>query len=116
MYRGNGFVEVQEGDEVRPGLPIVEIVDPSAMRVRARVNQADIAFVQPGRRAVIGLDAYPELRFNGRVEVVTPLGVTSSLTATVHTFTTLVSIDGTHPQLMPDLTALVNVETSSEPR
>jgi multidrug resistance efflux pump len=113
VYKGSGFAEVVEGDEVRPGLPILDIVDPSAMRVRARVNQADIALVRPGRPAVIRLDAYPELRFDGRVEIVSPLGVTSSLTPTVHTFTALVSIQGVHPQLMPDLTASVDVETST---
>jgi hypothetical protein len=84
------------------------------MRVRARVNQADIAFIEPGRAAIIGLDAYPELRFNGRVDVVSPIGVTSSLTETVHTFTALVSIDGMHPQLMPDLTASVDVQTGTK--
>jgi len=109
VFKGNGMSEVQEGDEVRPGLPILDIVDPSAMRVRARVNQADMELVEPGRAATIRLDAYPELSFEGRVDIVSPLGVTSSLTSTVHTFTALVSIRGMHPRLMPDLTASVEV-------
>ena len=113
IYKGNGFSEVQEGDEVRPGLPILDIVDPSAMRVRAKVNQADVLFVEPGRAATIRLDAYPELVFKGRVDVLTPLAETSSLTNTVHTFTALVAIDGTHPKLMPDLTASVDVNVPS---
>ncbi len=113
IYRGNGMSEVQEGDEVRPGLPILDIVDPTAMRVRALVNQADVLAVQPGLPAVIRLDAYPELKFDGRVDVLSPLGVASSLTPAVHTFTALISIRGTHPRLMPDLTASVDLQPSS---
>lgn len=109
VFKGNGMSEVQEGDEVRPGLPILDIVDPTAMRVRARVNQADIELVELGRPAKVRLDAYPELSFDGRVDLVAPLGVTSSLTSTVRTFTALVSIQGMHPRLMPDLTASVEL-------
>ena len=110
VWKGNGMSEVLEGDEVRPGQPILDIVDPTAMRVRAAVNQADVLRVQPGLPAVIRLDAYPELKFNGRVDIVSPLGVTSSLTPTVHTFTTLISIQGVHAKLMPDLTASVDLQ------
>jgi multidrug resistance efflux pump len=46
-----GPVEIVEGDEVRPGLPIIDIVDTSAMQVRARVNQADAAAVKRGMPA-----------------------------------------------------------------
>ena len=42
VYRNGNFVEVAEGDEVRPGTPVVDIVDTSVMRVRAKVNQADV--------------------------------------------------------------------------
>jgi multidrug resistance efflux pump len=110
IYKGNGLSEVQEGDEVRPGTPILDIVDPTAMRVRARVNQADIGLLSPGLPALVRLDAYPELSFKGRVDIVSPLGVTSSLTPTVHTFVALISIDGMHARLMPDLTASVDVK------
>lgn len=112
-YKGNTMAEVVEGDEVRPGLPIVDIVDPTAMRVRARVNQADVSMIAPGRAAEIRLDAYPELRFDGRVDIISPLGVTSGISPNVHTFITLVSIQGTHARLMPDLTASVDVKTGT---
>lgn len=108
-FKGSGTVDIQEGDQVRPGLPILDIVDPTVMRVRARVNQADIDAVSVGQAAKIRLDAYPELLFDGRVELLAPLAVTSSLTAKVRTFSAVVSIHGNHPQLMPDLTASVDV-------
>jgi biotin carboxyl carrier protein len=115
VWKGDSQAEVQEGEEVRPGLPILDIVDSSAMQVRAFVNQADIGRVAAGQHAKIRLDAYPDLLFDGEVELVAPLGVASSLTATVHNFVAIVSIHGTSPQLMPDLTASVELSGSAEP-
>jgi HlyD family secretion protein len=115
-WKGNTMAEIQVGDDLRPGLPVLDIVDPSAMQVRARVNQADLGFVRPGDAAKIRLDAYPELLFDGKVELLAPLGVTSGMTPTVHFFTVVVSVHGTHPKLMPDLTASVDVASSQGDR
>ena len=60
--------------------------------------------------AKISLDAYPELQFQGRVEHVAPVGATSMLTTRVRNFVATVSIKGSHPKLMPDLSAAVDVE------
>jgi hypothetical protein len=105
-----GQVEIQEGEEARPGMPIMQVVDPEAMQVRVKVNQADIHVVQVGQPARITLDAYPELQFHGRVEQVTPVGTTSMLTTRVRNFVAIVSIQGSHPKLLPDLSAGVDVE------
>jgi multidrug resistance efflux pump len=109
VYRSGAFVEVAAGDEVRPGTPIVDIVDTSMMRVRARVNQADIGLIRAGQHARIGLDGFPDLIFEGLVEQVTPLATSSRLSQAVRSFTAVISIDGTHPQLLPDLTASVEI-------
>jgi HlyD family secretion protein len=82
------------------------------MRVRARVNQSDISRVATGLPATIRLDAYPELTFDGRVELVAPLAVASSLTGRVRSFGVVVSIRGNHPLLLPDLTASVDIAKS----
>ena len=115
VWKGNNMGEVAEGEDVRPGLPILDIVDSSAMQVRAFVNQADVSLMAPGQAAKIRLDAYPDLLFEGRVELLAPLGVASSLTPKVHTFIALVSIHGSSPQLMPDLTASVEVIATPQP-
>ena len=109
IYQGSGYVEVQEGQEVRAGAGIVDIVDPSAMQVRVRVPQSDVGLVAPGQPARVRLDAYPDLVFDGRVESLAPLGIASSRTPKVRSFTAIVAIHGTAPQLMPDLTASVEI-------
>jgi multidrug efflux pump subunit AcrA (membrane-fusion protein) len=99
---------------VRPGIPVLDIIDASAMQVRAKLNQADVGLVAVGQAATVRLDAYPGLVFTGRVESVAPLATTSSLTQTVRTFVTVVSIKGTDPQLMPDLTASVEIAVPAD--
>jgi HlyD family secretion protein len=113
-----GPVEIVEGDEVRPGLPIIDIVDTSAMQVRARVNQADAATVKRGMPAIVRLDGFPELQFEGRVDHVTPLAVVG-MSQTVRTFVAVIAVGESHPQLLPDLTASVEIlagETAKAPR
>lgn len=115
IWKANTMADVQEGEEVRAGVPVVDIVNPDAMRVRARVNQADIDALAIGQTVRVGLDAYPELQFPGRIAQISPLGVTSTLSPKVRTFIVLVEVDGAHPNLMPDLTASLDVELARIP-
>lgn len=115
IWKGNNMAEVQEGEEVRAGVPIVDIVNPNAMRVRARVNQADVNDLRVGQSVRVGLDAYPALSFEGRIAQISPLGVTSVLSAKVRTFVVLVDVNGSHPNLMPDLSASLDVALDRTP-
>jgi HlyD family secretion protein len=114
IWKSNNMAEVQEGDEIRPGVPVVDIVNPDVMRVRAKVNQADVNELRAGQRVRIGLDAYPALGFDGAVAQLAPLAVPSSLSPKIRNFTAIVEVHGSHPNLMPDLTASIDVELSRE--
>jgi HlyD family secretion protein len=109
-----GMTEIIEGDEARPGMAILDVVDATSMRARIRVNQGDIASLHLGQSARVYLDAYPELTFNGRVEQIAPIAVASSQTPAVRTFTAVVAIQGRHDKLMPDLTASVEITLDDE--
>ena len=110
VWRAGQQSEIQEGEEARPGMPIMQVVDPAAMLVRVKVNQADVHLLRVGQPARISLDAYPELHFRGRVEQVAPVGTTSMLTTRVRNFVAIVSVQGSDPKLLPDLSAAVDVE------
>ena len=114
INKGSTRNEVTAGDEVRPGLPVMDVIDPKAMQVRARVNQADIGLVTQGQAATVRLDAYPELTFTGHVELIAPLAIPSEWSAAIRTFIVLVPINGTHPRLMPDLTASVDLKSTEQ--
>jgi HlyD family secretion protein len=116
IWKSGQMAEVQEGEEVRAGVPVADIVNPNAMRVRARVNQADVNDLRLGQTVTVGLDAYPELRFAGKIAQISPLGVISTLSPKVRTFVVLINVEGSHPNLMPDLTASLDVELARQLR
>jgi len=116
VWKGGQMGEVQEGDEVRAGVPFMQIVNPGTMQVRARVNQADVSLLRVGQLVRVGLDAYPDLSFGGKVERIAAIGVTSGLSDKVRSFNVLFSISGSDSRLMPDLSASLNVELQRIPR
>ena len=115
IWKSNTMAEVQEGEEVRAGMPIVDVVNPALMRIRAKLNQADVNELRQGQPVTIGLDAYPDLSFKGRITQISPLAVRSTMSPKVRTFVALVEVLGSHPKLMPDLTASLDVELAREP-
>jgi hypothetical protein len=109
VWKSNNMAEVQEGEEVRAGVPVVDVVNPNTMRVRARVSQSDINDLEVGQAVKVGLDAYPELSFDGRIAQISPLGMVSTLSPKARIFVVLIAVNGSHPNLMPDLTASLDV-------
>ncbi|MBP1597400.1 MAG: macA 3 [Acidobacteria bacterium] len=110
IYKGTRMVDPQEGDEVRPGGGIMLVVDPSAMQVVARLNQVDVAQVRAGMNTEVRLDAYPDLVFPGIVDRISAIGTSSQYSKRIRYFAAVISIRGSHPKLLPDLTAAVDVE------
>ena len=115
MWKSSGMAEILEGEEVRAGVPVLDIVNPAKMRVRVRVNQADINGLQVGQRMRVGLDAYPDLFFGGQITQISPVGVTSTLSPKLRYFIMIAEIDTAHEKLMPDLTASLDVELARMP-
>ena len=58
---------------------------------------------------MIGQDAYPGLEFDGAVTLVAPLAVPSQRNPKVRTFTAVIEVKGSHPNLLPDLTASIDL-------
>jgi HlyD family secretion protein len=114
-WKNGTMGEVQEGEEVRSGLPLLDVVDASAMRVRARVNQADLEHVRIGCAARITLDSYPARTFGGRLEQLSPVGTTSTMSNRVRTFVAVFAIDGADPHLLPDLAAAIDLMPQEKP-
>jgi HlyD family secretion protein len=109
IWKQGTMGEVQEGEEVRAGIPILEVVDPTTMRVRANVNQADAVHLTPGAAVRVTLDSYPARAFPGKVEYVSPVAITSSMSQRVRTFLAVFSVEGTDEHLLPDLAAAIDV-------
>ncbi len=112
IWKEGTMGEVQEGDQVRPGVPFMQVVNPAAMEVRVLANQQDFPSLHIGQAAKVRLDAYPDLVFSAKVEQLAPIGENGSFSSKLRQFAVITSIDGNDPKLMPDLSAAVDVDVS----
>ena len=62
----------------------------------------------------IGLDAYPELSFGGKIASIATVAQTSAFSGKARTLIVLFSINGTDPKLLPDLSSAVDIELSRQ--
>ena len=68
IWKSGRLGEPQEGEEVRTGLGLMDVVAEGAMRVRVKLNQSDLPGMTVGLPADITLDAYPARRYSGRLD------------------------------------------------
>ncbi len=109
-WKVQGLADWSVGDDTYGGAGLMQVVNPNSMRVRAQVNQQDIPEVQDGERVEIRLDAYPDLVFHGRTDLVSAVGTSGGFSEKVHNFVVLFTIEGTNANLLPDLSAAVDIE------
>lgn len=114
IWKQGTMGEVQEGDQVRPGEPFMQVVNPSAMQVRVMANQQDFPSLQVGQTAKVRLDAYPDLVFPAKLDQMAPVGEGGDFSSTLRAFVVVVTIEGNDPKLMPDLSAAVDVDVAKQ--
>ena len=115
IWKQGNIGEVQEGDQVRPGVPFMQVVDPSEMEVQVPVNQQDVLALHDGEKARVHLDAYPDLVCPAQLEVIDPMGRPGDFSQKVRTFSAIWSIMCTDPRLLPGLSAAVDTMPSGAP-
>ena len=75
-------VNVKEGDSLSAfdyaTRTIIELVDPGKMELSAEVDEMDIPSVKLGQKAIINVDALPELNLQGKVTSISPLATEES--------------------------------------
>ncbi len=112
IWKQGTMGEVQEGDQVRAGVPFMQVVNPATMQVRVMANQQDFPSLQVGQTAKVRLDAYPDLVFPAKLDQLAPIGEGGDFSNKLRAFVVIVSIEGNDPKLMPDLSAAVDVDVS----
>ncbi len=68
FFAGTEMPDIREGDELRPGMPVADILDLSEFEVRARVGELDRANLTEGQPVIIRLDALPDKELHGRIK------------------------------------------------
>ncbi len=110
IFRGSEFGQIRTGDQLRPGQPYLQIVDPRSMIVEASTNQVDVEDLRIGARARVRLDAYSDLEIPAHVYSIGPLakgrGWRTSYVSEVPVFLKLDRVD---PRLIPNLTVSADI-------
>ena len=98
------------GDKVLRNQPIVFLPDITKMVVRTRIREIDLHKVAAGEKALVRIDAYPDLVLGGGVEAIGALAeVDLKSAAREKYFTVDVIIDDEDPRLRPGMTARVEI-------
>jgi HlyD family secretion protein len=112
IWKQGSMGEVQEGDQVRPGVPFMQVVNPEKMEVQVPVNQEDLLGLKIGEKAQVRLDAYSDLVFEGTLESIDPMGTPGTFSQKLRNFNATFSISGHDARLMPDLSAAVDINAA----
>ncbi|MFB0566542.1 MAG: efflux RND transporter periplasmic adaptor subunit [Candidatus Aminicenantaceae bacterium] len=109
IWKGTGMSKVQEGDQVWPGYPILEIPDLSSMEIKMHLNEVDVSKVKPEQEALISIDAFPDKKLSGKVERVASMATKKDWDAKIKTFETIVSLDEMDSRMRPGMTCMVDI-------
>jgi len=113
VWRGESRGPAQEGDQIWPGQALLRVFDPSEMEVQASVGEPDGAALRAGARAVVRLDAYPDLALPAHLLTASPVAV-SDLGSPIKRFMARFLIEKSDPRLLPDLSAAVIVDAEAK--
>jgi HlyD family secretion protein len=101
---------VEEGQTVAASFNTPEMFtianDLTRMEVRTSVDEADIGKVKQGQRVEFTVDAYPDLKFEGKVSEVRLQPVTTN---NVVTYVVIISAPNPDKKLMPGMTASATI-------
>lgn len=114
--RGPELAQVQEGDQLWPGIMFMSIVDTRSMVVNATVNQADVEKLRIGAKARVRFDAYPDLVLPARVYSMGGIAKSSGMRGDfVKEIPVRLKLEATDPRVIPDLSVAADVVLDAEP-
>jgi len=96
---------VEEGEYVREGQMLGELVDLSSARIRIGVGDREVVAVEPGQAAEVVAEAYPDEVFEGRV-----LRVGASTEPDSRRFPVQVEVPNPEGRLLPGMVARVSLD------
>ena len=112
IFRGGDMAQIDEGDQVYPGMPVLKVVDPASMQVDANVNQAQSSELRIGQKVRIGFDAFTGLQLTGHVYSIGALATSPGRSQYfIRTVPVRIAIDKLDPRIIPDLSTFADVIT-----
>lgn len=109
----SGLVTVRNGntgDNVQSGKSILTIIDTTSIKVKASVDELDIAKISKGQKVTVKLNAITDRTFEGTVETISDVGTTQNNVTSYDVIMTLNDTTG----IKLGMTASVNIEIASK--
>lgn len=111
-YPGMVLPDYREGDVVRPGRPIVEILE-GQMEIQSRIAETDRGNVAQGQPIEVHVDALPAVPLTGKVKTLASLASRGGFfNGDTRAFDTTFEVDGADPRLKPAETVQVVISTA----
>jgi len=112
-----GPTPFKPGDRAWPGAAIAELPDSSALKLVARVEEAERGQLKLRQSATVLLDALPDRTFDGHVDTISP---TASMDFTAgwpipRNFAVELSLMGNDPRLAPGMGATIRIAVDRVP-
>ena len=114
-FRGSEMAQIQEGDQLWPGQPFMQIVDTRSMVINATVSQVDVERMRVGLKARVRFDAYPELELPAHVYAIAAITKPGGMRANfVKEVPVRLKLDAIDPRVIPDLSVSIDVIIESQ--
>jgi HlyD family secretion protein len=107
---------LEVGEMANPGVPILTLMKPSDLWVRAYVPEEEVGRIKVGSRAQVAVDAYPARRFPGRITEIaseaefTPRNVQTRKERVNLVFRIKIAVDNPEGILKPGMPADADIE------
>jgi multidrug efflux pump subunit AcrA (membrane-fusion protein) len=113
VWRSGEFTPIVEGDQVFPGQLILKVVNPDDMHIESTISQANSSQLRLAQTGQVHLDAFPGLDLTGRVDAIGAMAVGGMRqNAYIRNVPVRIRIDGSHPKVIPDLSASADIVLS----
>jgi HlyD family secretion protein len=113
----SGMRPLRVGDQIGEGQRVANVIDPSQMRVRCDIGEADIERVKPGQRALVRVPAIGNSLLEGTVKSIDNLATERSWfeggTPGQKVFGAIIVVAGRERRLRPGMGATVEIVVDS---
>lgn len=65
-----GMRQIDAGDTVAPGIPVISVVDLDPVKVRVGIPEAEVGKIREGNHAVVSIPSLDGQQFEGRIEAI----------------------------------------------
>lgn len=111
FFGGMSLPDYRPGDQVQPGSPIAEVLDPSQMNLTVRVGERDRDNVSAGEPVTVRFNALPGKAFQGKVKTVGGMSMQQFFSSeSSHGFDVTIELADTDARMRPGLTADVTFQ------